>query len=339
MDQGPKKTSCCWSTVHGPWSLVFCLLLVLSPWSMVHGPALAKTVDRIVAVVNNEAITEYELERAVGMRRSQMRQAVNAELALRQLREETLNDMINQKVLEHEVEKSDVQVTDDELARTIANVLQKNGINIEILRAELAAKGIPFEEYKEELKGQIKHMKFIQQHVAANIQVTDQDVQKYRANLKKAKPLDQNISVHLAVIVKKVDAAASPNDIRETVRKLRKITDKARKNADFAALAAEYSEGPEAQEGGDWGNKNLSELPSPISSLVRKMRVGAVSDPILMPEGIYIVKVLEKSVQDEAEQNQDIEALRQQIHNERMEQEFNSYIQKLRRKAYIDIRT
>ena len=311
----------------------FCLL------SSVFCPVFAKTVDRIVAVVNNEAITEYELDRAVSMRRSQMKQATNVALALQQLREQTLNDMINQKVLEHEVEKSDVQVTDDELARTIANVLQKNGINIEILRAELAAKGIAFEEYKEELKGQIKQMKFIQQQVASNIQVTDQDVQKYRANLKKAKPMDQNVTVHLAIIVKKVDADASPNDVREEVRKSRKITDKARKGGDFSKLAAEYSEGPGAKEGGDWGTKDLSALPSPMSSLVRKMKVGSVSDPILMTDGIYIVKVLEKSVQDEAEQNQGDETLRQKIHDERMEQEFNSYVQKLRRRAYIDIRT
>ena len=83
----------------------------------------------------------------------------------------------------------------------------------------------------------------------------------------------------------------------------------------------------------------MSALPSPMSSLVRKMKVGSVSDPILMTDGIYIVKILEKSVQDEAEQNQGDETLRQKIHDERMEQEFNSYVQKLRRRAYIDIRT
>lgn len=318
--------------ILGPFLLVFGL------WSSVLGPSFAKTVDRIVAVVNNDVITELELDRAVSMRRSQMKQSTNVELALKQLRQQTLNDMINQKVLENELEKSDLQVTDDELARTIANVLQKNGINIEILRAELAAKGISFEEYKEELKGQIKQMKFIQQQVAANIQVTDQDVQKYKANLKKAKPEDQNTVVHLAVIIKKVDEDISPDNIREEVRKWRKITDKARKGEDFAKLAVEYSEGPEAKEGGDWGSKNLNELPSPMSSLVRKMKVGSVSDPILMPDGIYIVKILEKSVQDEVAQSQDDEALRQRIHDERMDHEFNSYTQKLRRKAYIDIR-
>ncbi len=311
-------------------SVIFLIL-----FSMV---AQAKTIDRIVAVVNNEAITEYELDRAISVRRPQMPRDNNPEPNLKQLHLKILNDLINEKLLEQEADKTDIEVTDDELARAVANILQKNKIAIENLQASLAAQGVSFEEYKIQLKRQILQAKLIQQNAGSQVQITDQDVQKYRTSLKKVKPLDQNISVHLAVLIKQVDPDASSNDIREEVRKTRKITDKARRGEDFATLIREYSEDPKVkEEGGDWGTMLISSLPGPIASYVRKMKIGSVSDPILMPDGIYIVKLLEKSVVDETGQ-QDEATLRQQLYNERMEQAVNGYLMKLRRKAFVDIR-
>ncbi|MDO8526388.1 MAG: SurA N-terminal domain-containing protein [Deltaproteobacteria bacterium] len=298
-------------------------------------PLHAKIVDRVVAVVNNDAITELALERAMAMKQSEIKRSTNPELTQKTIRSQVLSDMINQKLLQQEIIKANIEVSDDDLARAIANVLQKNGINIEILRAELAGKGIPFESYKEQLKDQIRQTKFMQQHITAH--VSDEEVQSFKSG--QVIPDNPDATVHLAVIFFPLDPDASTKDVKDVVRKGRKISDKARQKGDFAKLARDNSKGPEAKEGGDLGTKSLSELPAPVAAAVRKMGTGMISDPIIAPQGIYIIKVIDKSASAnlQPEESKSDEGLRQNLYNERMDQEINNYMMKLRRKAYVEI--
>lgn len=316
-----------------PKIFLFCLVVGFA----LEAPA--KVIDRIVAVVNNDVITQYDLDRAMAPRLAQANRSLNSQAPAQTLQSQVLDDLINQRLLSQEITKAKIEVSDEDLARAVANVLQKNQINIEILRAELAAKGISFEAYKEQLKEQIRQAKFIQQNMASQVQVTDQDVQKYKSS--QAKPLNNNGTLHLASIYLPLDSEASAKDIRDAVRQGRKITDRARRGEDFAKLAQDYSKGLEAKQGGDMGTKSLSDLPGLVSSYVAKMKVGAVSDPIATPQGVYIVKVYEKSAQTTEElpaTSQDEDQLRQAIYNQQMEQEMNNFVLRLRRKAYIDIR-
>lgn len=130
-------------------------------------PLQARQVDRVVAVVNSEAITRYELDRAA---------AVNKKLPSQQI----LDNIIHQKLLEQEIEKSKTEVTDDELARGVANVLVQNGVTIEELQMELSAKGISFDSFKDQIRREIRQGKFIQQTVGANVQITDRDIEFYK---------------------------------------------------------------------------------------------------------------------------------------------------------------
>lgn len=297
----------------------------------------AKVIDRVVAVVNNDVVTEYDLDQTMASRLAEVRRSPNPDLTVQAVRRQVLDELVSQRLLQQEIEKADIEVTDEDLAGAIANVLQKNQINIEILRAELAAKGISFEAYKEQLKEQIRQAKFIQQNVSSNVQVTDQDVQNYRSG--QIGFADLSATAHVAAIYLPLEPDASSKNIRNRVYKGRKLADRARRGEDFAKLANDYSEGAEASLGGDLGTKSLADLPSPVAMVVRKMEAGAVSDPIVASQGIYIVKLFEKSVQsDKDPKAQDENNIRSTIYNDRVEEEINNYVLRLRKKAYIDIR-
>lgn len=299
--------------------------------------AYAKVVDRIVVVVNNDVITLYDLDRAMAPRLSQMRHTETPGLALPALRQQVLEDLINQKLLDQEIAKADIEVTDEDLARAIAGVLQQNKINIEILRAELAAKGIAFEDYKEQLKKQVQQVKFMQQNLGSKVQVSSQDVQKYRQSL--ISQNDSNATVHLAWVFLPLKANSSNKEVTDVVRKARKITDRARRGGDFAKLAQDYSKDPAAKQGGDLGEKLLSELPPLVAHSVRAMEEGSTSDPVVTPQGVYVVKLIKKSFTSaNVEEIQNEDHLRQTIYSDLMEQELKDYVSRLRRKAYIDIR-
>ncbi|OGQ04519.1 MAG: hypothetical protein A2W61_00825 [Deltaproteobacteria bacterium RIFCSPLOWO2_01_44_7] len=272
----------------------------------------AKVVDRIVAVVNSDVITQYDLDRTMAGKSGDRRQV--------------LEDLINQKLFQQEIARSNVEVTDQDLSLAIENILKTNGINIEILRAELASKGIPFEAYREQVREQVRQMKFIQQNLASHVQVTDQDVERYQSDQTSSQ---QNMEAHLAWIFLPLDNDASSKDVRHLVRKGRKLTDRARKGEDFTKL-----------EGIDVGKKTLFDLPANVASVVKKMAVGSVSDPIVTPQGVYVVKVIEKTQPTTTPSKKTAPSLnpKEVIYQNRMEQEMSSYVMRLRRKAYIDIR-
>jgi len=293
---------CCLSSVLWFLSSVFCPL-----------SAQAKVVDRIVAIVNNDVITLYDLDRAVAGRRAD--------------RHQVLEDLIDQKLIHQEITKSNIEVTDQDLAMTIDSVLQKNGINIEILRAELASKGVSFEAYREQLREQIRQAKFIQQNLVSEVQATDRDVRRYQSQ--QADKIDASATARLAWIYFPLDPEASNKEIRHLVRKGRKLTDRARRGEDFGKLNKDHWE----------GSKLLSDLSPPLADLIRKMEANSVSDPIVTPHGVYVVKLYEKSlgVQEKPKSHGDLE-LKQSAYNDRMEKEMKNFVFQLRRKAYIDIR-
>ena len=278
----------------------------------------AKVVNKVVAVVNNDVITEYDLNKTMA-----------SPSFGKKTRRQVLEDLIDQALLKQEMEKTDIEVTDDDLARAIAGVLDRNKINIEILRAELASKGIAFEAYKEQLKQQIKQTKFVQQNVGSNVSVQDADVTAYK--FERAEIVNPSGTVHIGWIFYPLDDDHSEKEIKKVFIKARKVADKARqKGADFKKLSPET---------GDLGEKSLSDLPPAISSEVRRMEIGEVSDPIVSPQGVYVVKLYEKALQNISEKEKvDDMQIRQTIYNDRMEQEIHNYALKLRRKAFIDIK-
>ena len=261
--------------------LVSCCLFLAS----IIFPLHAKIIDRVAAVVNNDVITEYDVDRSIAPRLSEIRRSANPDLATKAARSQILNELINQKLLKQAIDKADIEVTDDDLSRAIANVLQKNRINIEVLRAELAGKNVSFEAYKEQLKEQIRQAKFIQQNVASSVQVSDQDVTNYKTINKKGS--NQSVVVHIAWIFFPLDTTPTSKEVRALVRKGRKMADEARHGGDFSKLSKENG-------GGDQGTKNLSELSAPLANVIGKMEVGAISDSVVTPQGVYVVQLLEK---------------------------------------------
>lgn len=281
-------------------------------------PVSAKVVNKVVAVVNSDVITEYDLDRAMA-----------SHVSDKSRRRGVLEDLINQKLLKQEIDKAKIEVTDDELAYAVATVLERNRINIEILRAELASKGVPFEAYKEQLKEQVRQNKFIQQNVVSGVSVKEEDVMAYK--FERVEPVYPAGTVRLGWVFYPLDEEPSDKEIKKTVLKGRKVADKARrKGADFKKIAKEMA---------DLGEKTLAELPPTVASFVRQMQAGEVSGPIVTPQGVYVVKLYERSLESVSDKEKvDDLKIRQTIYNNRVEQAIDDYLMKIRRKAFIDIR-
>lgn len=133
------------------------LLLIVFPACLLA----AELVDRIVAVVGNEVITLSDLKNYHGKDKK-----------------DALEELIREKLLEQEMERISVIVTDDDLGGTLREVLARNRMSLEELKAELAKKGQGFDAYKTQLRHEIRRMKFMGQVIFPRIRVSEEEISR-----------------------------------------------------------------------------------------------------------------------------------------------------------------
>ncbi len=311
-------------------ALAAALCVALS--ALLPAAAGAAVVDRIVAVVNNEIITQSQLDRAVSR---QERDPLNRSKGDPEARQQLLERMINEKLIDQLVLASKVEVSEDELVRAIANVLHQNGMTIDQLKAEVASKGTSYEDYKKQIESQIKRIKFINQVIGPQVKISDQDLRDfYQRNQERFRG---GVKAHIAQIFLPFAGIESEADAERFKEQALNIVSRA-KHGSFQEMAQAFSKGPNAENGGDMGMVSLKDLPPQIADVIRQMKVGDVAGPIPTDNGLFIVKLVslpELSAQD-------FEQLRDRIYSalydQRIEETMGSYLQKERQRAFVEIR-
>lgn len=304
----------------------------------VWGFAEARVVDRVMAVVNDDVVTLYDLDRAMAPHLAEIRRAANPEARRREITRQVLDNLINQQLLRQEVAKAKIEVSTEELSRAIADVLQQNRITIDALQNELAAKGVSFEAFKEQLQDEIRQAKFIRENLGSLVQVTRQDIENYRVHRKGA--VESGEEARVRWIVFPLKKAGKDKTVKRLVQKGQKAALRARKGEDFEKLIRRYSKKKSGagQSASTW--KSLSALPDAVASWVRGAVAGTVSDPLVAPEGVYIVHLVEKSDAGGALVGvlPEDSRVEQALYQERMGQEMHNYLMRLRKKAFIEMR-
>ncbi len=293
--------------------------------------AAPRQINKIAAIVNDDVITERDVGKALSSQKRPVSEPERMEL-----RRDVVERLVDQKLLDQILKKSKIEVSEDELARAIAGVLHDNKISIEQLKAELASKGTPYEQYKKEMITQIKRIKFMNQVIGPQVKITEQDLRDYyQRNQEKFRGSHK---AHIAWIVFPLDAVQTQAEFDAIRDAALAASASARKGANFAELAKKISKGTAAEEGGDLGMVDLKDMSPAVADVVRSLSVGQVSAPVLDKNAVVIVKLIslpEISAKD-------FEALRDNIYaalyDERLDFTLRGYLQKERQKAFIEIR-
>ena len=143
--------------------------------------------------------------------------------------------------------------------------------------------------------------------------------------------------VHLAMIFLKQEDPADPDESRELKEKAHQIIRKIKSGEDFGKLAKEFSNGPGANEGGDLGVFKMSELNEEMAATVKDLSSGEVGNPIIGPNGIQIIKVVEKDKGGEKSFDQVKNSITSTLYRKKLDQAYSAWIQDLREKAYVKI--
>lgn len=274
---------------------LLCLLsaFVLLPVQAQTRRAQPVEIDRIVAVVNDEAITAFELRARLATVERQLR-GQNVQLPPRDVLErQLLERMIADRVQLQFAKETGLRVSDVELDAALRRIAENNRLGLPDFRAALERDGIAWAKFREEIREEIVLSRLRDREVESRIVVSDGEIDNYLANPDQGASIG-NVEVQTAHIVLRVPEQATPDQLMRIGARAQAALDQLRRGENFAKVAASYSDAPDGLSGGAMGSRPLDRLPALYGDAVKKLKPGEVSDILRSPAGFHIVKLIDR---------------------------------------------
>ena len=262
------------------------LLFALSAW-----PQRVSDLDRIVAVVNDDVITQSELLVRMNLVRRGLEEAGNVVPPENVLSRHVLERLIVDRIQLQLAAESGLRVEDDEFNRALDSLAADNDLSPDEFREIMERDGYDFAQLMEEIRNELLVSR-VQRHFVSNrVAVSARDVDDYLATVEKQG--GGNREYRLGHILIAVPEGASPEEIGESRDRTHALLGELRAGLDFSEAAVLHSDGQQALKGGDLGWRRANELPTLFADVVPALSRGEMSEAIRSPSGFHIVKVLD----------------------------------------------
>lgn len=323
-------------------SLAIILALVLLRLSIPLN-LFAEVVDKVVAVVNDEVITQSELEEeTAGMMRVLSKEHPDEPIlnSLTEARAATLNHMIEEHLIRQKAKKYNVTVTEEDVNTAYEKMRTGMSLNPTEFRQKLEKSGLTEESYRNKLKAQILQSRLLSYDVRSKIIVTDEMVLDYynknytsRVNKGSYYLLQMGFSWPAGA-----DSATLAADKEKTRERAERVYNLAKNGQDFKSLAEKFSDLPSASDGGDIGVFTLDEMAPAMRQAVADLKPGELSKIIVTPAGFQFFKLLSGEenaivVTDSFEAVK--EEIRETLFEEKLKTAYSAWVKKLKDEAYI----
>ncbi len=299
----------------------------------------AVVVDRIVAVVNDDLITLYDLNktlkpyeeniRALGYTPERERET------LFKLRTDLLNRLIDRKLTDQVIKKNNIAVSEAEIDTALERLKEARSLTDEDLRTGLGQQGLTLEEYRKNIKQQLLRNRLVNREIKSKIVITEDDSKIYYAAHREKYAIETKY--HIWNISMRLSEFADESTKSLALEKMDAVTTKLTQGRTFESLAAEDSDSPMAPKGVDLGLYRLDELSAQLQKAVGVMKAGDFS-PILKTDMgyqiIYVQKIVETDAKSLAEVKSEIQEI---LYNEAVDNRFQAWLEELRKRAHIKI--
>jgi peptidyl-prolyl cis-trans isomerase SurA len=317
------------------WSLLLFLVL----FGFYPPSAMAKVVDRIVAVVNDDIILLSELDATFKPYREEIENSgyppEKEQQMLYRVREDLINKMVEKKLTEQEVKARNISVSENEIDQTLERIKQVNYLTDEDLKKELEARGVTLKDYRKELKEQSLRNKLVVKEVNSKIVITKSDIKKYYDEHPEL--YGGKIQYHLRNIFLKYPPNTSNDPEFALKERFEPVLAKLKSGEAFQAVARQYSESSSASDGGDLGKFSLDALSDQIKNNIKNLSAGEYT-PILESEQGGQIIFVEKIVQDGGKSLQAVSAeIEQKLYKKIIEKRFAEWMEGLRARSHIKI--
>lgn len=293
-------------------------------------PALAETIAKIVAVVNDQIITATEFNDRLTLVLTAST-IPDTQETRQKMGPQILRNLIEEQLRLQEALRQKIVINDDEIKAAFAQVAEQNKMQGDQFEKELRKSGVNPKTLKDQLKAQIGWAKLVRERLSPKVQVTPQDIDAFLARLRANIGKPQYL---LAEIVLPIDDPSQENDV---VQFSHKLIDDMKKGAHFSAVARQVSQSSTARNGGDLGWIGSGELPKELDAALSTLPVGQLSDPIRTPRGYTILLLREKRdiTEDNLPKREDAANV---IGNQKLDVLQRRLLRDVRNDAIIDVR-
>ena len=248
-------------------------------------------LDRVIAVVNDEALTQFDLNEQKRIVTQQMKAQNVPPPPNDVLEKQLLERLITDRALLQLAKETGVRVDDVQVERTLQRVAQDNKLSADEFRKAVEREGITFAKYREDMRKEMAVQRLRDREVDSKIVVSDAEVDNFLATL--AAQTGGETEYQIAHVLVIVPEQASPEQIDAKRRRAEEALKQINGGADFGQVAAGFSDAPDALKGGDMGWRAPARLPSVFAEPVRGMKRGEVSGLLRSASGFHIVKLLD----------------------------------------------
>lgn len=258
------------------------------------GPAFPQaapttTIDGIAAVVDEDVILRSELDRAVANVSAQYAGQPGQLPPRDVLEKQVLERLIMMRIQVSRAADSGIRISDAELQQAMNSVAQQNKMTMDQLRARLAADGLSFDEFRENLREEVTVQRLRQRYAQQRVQVSEAEIDQALASQKVGGP-----ELRLANIQINLPEGATPDVIakgNEKILEIKKLIESG--GTDFRSAAIRFSEAQNALDGGDLGWRTYESIPPLFANVLREMKAGDITQPVRGPSGFQIVQLVE----------------------------------------------
>ena len=247
--------------------------------------------DRIVAVVNEEVVTLYELRTRLNMALAQLQRQGTPLPPRDVLERQMLERLIMDKVQLQHAREIGLRIDDVQLEGALQRIAASNKMSLPQFRDALQKDGVSFAKFREDIRSEMTIARVREREVESKLVISEGEIDNY---LSGDPSKGSNEEYEVAHILLRAPESASPEQLQRLRAKTEQIYARVLKGENFAELAAAYSDAPDGLQGGSLGVRTMDRLPSIFADVVKRLQPGGVGPILQSPNGFHIVKLVSK---------------------------------------------
>jgi peptidyl-prolyl cis-trans isomerase SurA len=267
------------------------LVATLLMWASANHAEI-EWLDKVIAIVEDDVILDSEFQRRL--------KTIKQQLAAKETKlpsEEAISKQVMERLILDQIQlqlaaRSGVRVSDSELNAALERIAESTQTTVSYMKQELEAEGINYTLFREDIRNEMLISRVRQGSVSRSVFVSEQEVDDILKLME-----DQgasNIQYHLRHLMIAISESASPSDVDKSREKIANIVERFKAGEGFAELVIAESDSSNALNGGDFGWKNIEQLPTLFAGSVRQLEIGQISEPIRSSNGLHILKLEDK---------------------------------------------
>jgi parvulin-like peptidyl-prolyl isomerase len=298
-----------------------------------HDDAVA---DRVVAVVNNDAITLSELQETIVAFRAENRGGRGSTSSDDELAKQFLPKLIDSRLQLQEAERERITVEDQEVNEEISERIKAyNSKSVEEFEKLLKDQGITMEAVRKRVREALRVQKVVRRKVALRVSVTDTEIVQYvEENRQK---LETGLSYHarhiLVVPEGTDDAAWEGARIKADILRTQVL-----EGGDFATVARAHSQDASAKDGGDLGALKRGELAQDIETEILRLAPGQMSRPYRSSLGYHVFLLESKDSLEGDGLVRVKQQIREILFRQKYEARLEAWLKEIKQRAIIEVR-